>query len=213
MRKKLTLAFVMLALTPWAAHAQDAKAVLDGAMKALGNVNSLQFSGSGAYFAFGQAYTPGAEWPRFGVKSYSRTVDYQTPAMRDEYVRADGDPTARGGGAPLALNTKATQAVSGKRAWNQTGENPPAAAPVAVADRLHQLWITPHGILKAAVKNNAAIEAKSDGSKKTTTVSFTVPDLFKAKATINDKDLVAKVESWSTDPVLGDTLTETVYAD
>ena len=86
MRKKLTLALVMLALTPWAGQAQDAKAVLDGAVKAMGDVNSLQFSGSGAYFAFGQAYTPGAEWPRFGVKSYSRTVDYETPAMRDEYV-------------------------------------------------------------------------------------------------------------------------------
>ena len=213
MRKKLTLALVMLALTPWAAQAQDAKAVLDGAVKAMGDVNSLQFSGSGAYFAFGQAYTPGAEWPRFGVKSYSRTVDYETPAMRDEYGRADGDPTARGGGAPLAPYTKATQAVSGNLAWNQVGENPPVAAPVAVADRLHQLWITPHGVLKAAAKNNAAVETKSDDGKKTTIVSFAVPDLFKARATVNDKNLVDKVKSWSTDPVLGDTLTETVYAD
>ena len=213
MRKKLTLALVMLALTPWAAQAQDAKAVLDGAVKAMGDVNSLQFSGSGAYFAFGQAYTPGAEWPRFGVKSYSRTVDYETPAMRDEYVRADGDPTARGGGAPLPPGQRATQAVSGKLAWNQVGENPPGAAPAAVADRLHQLWITPHGVLKAAAKNNAAVETKSDGGKKTTIVSFAVPDLFKARATVNDKNLVDKVESWSTDPVLGDTLTETVYAD
>src|SRR3954466_8833386 len=149
MRKKLTLALVMLALTSWAAQAQDAKAVLDGAMKAMGDANSLQFSGSGAYFAFGQAYTPGAEWPRFGVKSYSRTVNYETPAMRDEYVRAEGDPTARGGGAPLAPNTKATQAVSGKLAWNQTGENQPAPAPVSVADRLHPLGTTPHGLIKA----------------------------------------------------------------
>jgi glyoxylase-like metal-dependent hydrolase (beta-lactamase superfamily II) len=213
MRKKLTLALVMLALTPWAGQAQDAKAVLDGAVKAMGDVNSLQFSGSGAYFAFGQAYTPGAEWPRFGVKSYSRTVDYKTPAMRDEYVRADGDPTARGGGAPLPPGQRATQAVSGNLAWNQVGENPPVAAPAAVADRLHQLWITPHGVLKAAANHNAAVETKSDGDKKTTSVSFAVPDLFKAQATVNDKNLVEKVESWSTDPVLGDTLTETVYVD
>src|SRR4051812_46130148 len=61
--RKLILAFAVLALTPWAGQAQDAKAVLDGAVKAMGDVNSLQFSGSGAYFAFGQAYTPGAEWP------------------------------------------------------------------------------------------------------------------------------------------------------
>jgi hypothetical protein len=189
MRKKLTLALVMLALTPWAGQAQDAKAVLDGAVKAMGDVNSLQFSGSGAYFAFGQAYTPGAEWPRFGVKSYSRTVDYETPAMRDEYVRADGDPTARGGGAPLPPGQRATQAVSGKLAWNQAGENPPGAAAAAVADRLHQLWITPHGILKTAANHNAAVETKSDGGNKTATVSFAVPDLFQAKATLDNKNL------------------------
>ena len=195
MRKKLTLALVMLALTPWVAQAQDAKAVLDGAVKAMGDVNSLQFSGRGADSAFGQAYTPGAGGPRFGVKSYSRTVDYETPAMRDEYVRADGDPTARGGGAPLAPNTKAMQAVSGKLAWNQVGENRPAAAPTAVADRLHQLWITPHGVLKAAAKNNAAVETKSDDGKKTTSVSFAVPDLLKVTATINDKNLVERVRN------------------
>src|SRR5215218_3555716 len=121
--RKLILALAVLALAPRPGVSQDAKATLDAVAKAMGDVKTLQFSGSGAYFAFGQAYTPGAEWPRFGVKSYSRTVDYETPAMRDEYVRADGDPTARGGGAPLAPNTKAMQAVSGNLAWNQTGEN------------------------------------------------------------------------------------------
>src|SRR5215208_1945820 len=181
MRKKLILAFAVLALTPWAGQAQDAKAVLDGAVKAMGDVKSLQFSGSGAYFAFGQAYTPGAEWPRFGVKSYSRTVDYETPAMRDEYVRADGDPTARGGGAPLPPGQRATQAVSGKHAWNQAGENPPGPAPAAVADRLHQLWITPHGIVKAAAKHNATVQTQNDGGRKITTLSFAVPELLKAK--------------------------------
>jgi glyoxylase-like metal-dependent hydrolase (beta-lactamase superfamily II) len=212
MWKKLTLVFALAALAPWTGQAQDAKAVLDGATKAMGDVKSLQFTGSGAYFAFGQAYTPGAEWPRFGVKSYTRTLDYETPAMRDEYVRADGDPTAKGGGA-LAPNTKATQAVSGQLAWNQTGENPPLAALAAVGDRLHQLWVTPHGVVKAAAKHNATVETKTEGGKKITTISFTVPELLKVKATVNDKNLVEKVESWSTDPVLGDTLTETVYAD
>src|SRR3954447_20661149 len=145
MRKKLTLALVVLALTPWASQAQDAKAVLDGAMKAMGDANSLQFSGSGAYFAFGQAYTPGAEWPRFGVKSYSRTVDYETPAMRDEYVRADGDPTARGGGAggarpgggggaPPPPGRGAPGVEGGKFPGNKAGETPPAPPPAAGAD-------------------------------------------------------------------------------
>src|SRR5947208_12853153 len=126
MCKKLLLALALGLLGPGLAYAEDAKAVLDGVTKAMGDVKSLQYAGSGAYFAFGQAYAPGAPWPRFGVKTYTRTVDYETPAMRDEYVRADGDPTARGGGALLAPGVKATQAVSGKHAWNLVGENPPA---------------------------------------------------------------------------------------
>jgi len=67
-------------------------------------------------FAFGQAYAPGTAWPRSGVKSWTCTVDCETPAMRDEYIRADGDPTPRGGGAALPPGTKATQAFSGKHA-------------------------------------------------------------------------------------------------
>ena len=44
-------------------------------------------------------------------------------------------------------------------------------------------------------------------------VSFTVPGQLNIKATIDDRNLVEKVESWSANPVLGDTLTETVYSD
>ena len=46
------------------------------------NLNSIQFSGSGANYAFGQAYSPAGPWPRFEVKTYAAAVNYQTPAMR-----------------------------------------------------------------------------------------------------------------------------------
>jgi glyoxylase-like metal-dependent hydrolase (beta-lactamase superfamily II) len=105
------------------------------------------------------------------------------------------------------------QAVSGSSAWSQTEQNPAAAALAAVADRLHQLWVTPHGVIKAAAKNNATVQPQTDGGKKLSVVSFTVPGQLNIKATINDRNLVEKVESWSTNPVLGDTLTETVYSD
>ena len=36
------------------------------------NLNTIQFSGSGTNYAFGQAYQPGGAWPRFEVKTYSR---------------------------------------------------------------------------------------------------------------------------------------------
>jgi hypothetical protein len=74
---------------------QETKTVLDGVSQAMGEVKSLQYSGSGAFFSFGQSFTPGGPWPRFGLKSYTRRIDYETPALRDEVVRAEGDPVAR----------------------------------------------------------------------------------------------------------------------
>src|SRR5262245_66432493 len=63
------------------------------------NLNSIQFSGSGTNYAFGQAYSPGGPWPRFEVKTYTVAVDYQMPAMKLDMLRAQGEHPPRGGGA------------------------------------------------------------------------------------------------------------------
>ncbi len=214
MWKKLTLVLVALVLLPGPGKGQDAKAVLDGVAKSMGDVKSLQYAGNGANFSFGQNVAPGTPWPRFNLKSYTRTVDYDTPAMRDELVRTQAEPGARGGGGiPLVGEQRQLQAVSGTYAWNQVGENPLTPALAAVADRLHQLWITPHGVIKAAMKYNATVETQTEGGKKVTVISFAVPGQLKVKAFVNERNLVEKVESWNTNPVLGDMLTETTYAD
>src|SRR5712691_10738332 len=215
MWKKLIFVFVILGvLMPRLSHGQEAKAVLEGVAKAMGDVKSLQYTGSGANFAFGQNVAPGTPWPRFNVKSFTRMVNYDTLAMRDEIVRTQAEPGARGGGGiPLVGEQRQLQMVSGTHAWNQVGENPPAAALAAVADRQHQLWITPHGVIKAAMKHNATVQAQTEGGKKMTTISFMVPGQIKVKALVNERNLVEKVDSWNTNPVLGDVLTETTYAD
>jgi glyoxylase-like metal-dependent hydrolase (beta-lactamase superfamily II) len=104
------------------------------------------------------------------------------------------------------------QFVSGTYAWNQVGDtaNP---APVTVTDRLQQLWTTPHGVIKAALANHATVQSRTEGDKKQTLVAFTVPNRFKVNAVVNDRNLVERVESWTTNPVLGDMLLETTYAD
>ena len=48
MRNKLTVALAVCLLMPALAYGQDAKVVLDGATKAMGDVKSLQYTGSGA---------------------------------------------------------------------------------------------------------------------------------------------------------------------
>jgi len=214
MRMKWIIALVALALLPRLGNGQESKAVLDGVVKAMGDVKSLQYTGNGAYFFFGQSVAPGTPWPRFNLKTYTRSINYDTPAMRDDFVRTQADPAARGGGGiPLVGEQRLSQGLSGTDAWNQVGENPPNAAIAAVADRQHQLWITPHGVIRAAIKNNATVESQTVDGKKMTVVSFAVPGQLKVKAFVNDRNLVEKVESWNTNPVVGDVLTETTYAD
>ena len=116
MRMKWILVFVALALMPRLGHGQDSKAVLDGVAKAMGDPKSLQYTGSGANFSFGQSVSPGAPWPRFNLKSYTRTINYDTPAMRYELVRTQADPAARGGGGiPLVGEQRQLQRVERHR--------------------------------------------------------------------------------------------------
>src|SRR5215813_2345409 len=180
MWKQLIIAFVAFGLVPQLGNAEDAKAVLDGAAKTMGDVKSLQYTGSGANFALGQNPSPTAPWPRFNVKSFTRTIDYGMPAMQDTIVRTQADPAARGGGGlPLTGEQRQIQTVSGTYAWTQTGDAAPAPALTAAADRLQQLWITPHGVVKAAIKHNATVQTQTEGGKKITVVSFAVPGELK----------------------------------
>jgi glyoxylase-like metal-dependent hydrolase (beta-lactamase superfamily II) len=216
MWKKLLFVLVVFGLImPQLSAGQDAKTVLAGVAKTMGaaDVKSLQYSGSGSTFAVGQSAAPGEPWPRFNAKSFTRMINYDTVSMRDDIIRTQAAPTPRGGGGqPVIGEQRQLQMVSGIHAWSQTGEtfNPNLAA---ADDRLHQLWITPHGVIKAAMAHNATVQARTEGGKKLTAISFVVPGKLKVNALVNEGNLVEKVESWDTNPVLGDLLTETIYAD
>jgi hypothetical protein len=110
-------------LMPWLSEGQDAQAVLDGVAKAMGDVQALQYTGSGSIFAVGQSPAPGTPWPRFNAKSYTRSINYDTISMRDEIVRTQAEPAPRGGGGqPVMGEQRQTLVVSGTHAWSQMGE-------------------------------------------------------------------------------------------
>src|SRR5262245_332787 len=214
MWKKLILAIVVLTLIPWVAASQDAKTTLDAVAKAMGatDLKSIQYSGSGSTFAPGQSPAPGTPWPRFNAKSFIRTINYDTASMRDEILRTQAEnPPRGGGGQPVMGEQRQILVVSGNYAWNQTGET--ITPTWGGADREYQLWLTPHGVVKAAMAHNATAQTKTEGGKKLTTIAFMVPGKLKANVLVNENNLIEKVESWQTNPVLGDTLTETTYAD
>ena len=126
MRMKWIIAFVALALLPRLGHGEDAKATLDNVAKAMGDVKSLQYTGNGAYFFLGQSVAPGTPWPRFNLKTFTRTINYDTPAMRDDFVRTQADPAARGGGGiPLIGEQHLIQGSAAPMPGTRSGKIPP----------------------------------------------------------------------------------------
>src|SRR5437870_13031723 len=97
-KKLIFVSVILCVLMPRLGYSQEAKAVLDSVTKAMGDVKSLQYAGSGANFSFGDSVATGAPWPRFNVKSDSRMFNYDLPAMRYEIVRTEAEPCARWGG-------------------------------------------------------------------------------------------------------------------
>jgi glyoxylase-like metal-dependent hydrolase (beta-lactamase superfamily II) len=199
------LAGVIVLLSPLAATAQDAS--LDAVAKAMGaaGVKSIQYSGTGMNFQVGQNYSPDLPWPRFVVKSYTRLASYDTPALRDELVRLQGeDPPRGGGGQPVRGEQRQIFVMGGDFAWNVVGDvvNP---TPVALIDRQLQLWTTPHGVVKAAMANKASVQGRA--------ISFAVPGKFRVKATVDGQNLVEKIDAVAPHAVLGDVPVEIRYSE
>ena len=206
MTKKLCVALAVLVLSAGLAWAQDARTVLQSATQAMGDVRSIQYSGTGHNSALGQSYAPNSEWPATNVTAYTRTIDYVSRSAKEELTRVEQTPPIRGGGAAFAGEQKQVNLVSGQFAWNQPGAAPqPALA--AASERQLQIWLTPHGFLKAAMENNATATRGQGG----TVVSFTT-GRFKVNGTIDGQNMVTKTETWIPNPVLGDMLVETTFS-
>jgi len=184
----------------------SAKTGVAAAADAMGatNLNSIQFSGSGTNYAYGQAYTPNGAWPRFEVKNYIAAVDYQAPAMRLEMLRAQGEHPPKGGGAqPFAIDQRTIQVVNGTNAWSEGGAQP-APNRGAETERRRAIWLTPHGLVKAAVASNVT------GEGNTFVVKAEGRDV---KVTLNSQNLVERAEYLTTNSVVGDVPVEVTYSD
>jgi glyoxylase-like metal-dependent hydrolase (beta-lactamase superfamily II) len=211
---------VILALTTVTAPAQDARGVLQAAAKNMGadTLRTIEITGTGMNAAVGQSYAPGTDWPRFEITSYTKTIDYDNRASREQLTRRQGNyPAQGGGGTPLQGDQQQNTAVNGNFAWAVQGTmaNPqPAAAEVRQLDIL----LTPHGFLKAALAAGANPTAYTRTSqlpgqpgRRVTVVTFTALGKYKVSGAINDQNLVEYVQTWIANPVLGDMLYELRY--
>ena len=186
-----------------AVQASPARADLDAVSRAMGAPDGLQISGAGQFFSIGQAFRPGLPWPKQNMTRYSRHDDYGAAASSVDYVLTRGDMLG-GGAIPLIGEVRTTGGVAGEQGWAVV--YPVGTAVQAPATlRQHDLWISPHGIVKAALADKAVVQ---EGA-----FEISRPGKFKARATVNAQNLVEKVESWIDNPVLGDMPVVTFYRD
>src|SRR3954463_658172 len=99
LKKSLAVSALAVAFV-WSVSAQDGAAVIGAASKAMGvdTLKTVQYSATGLDFALGQAPTPGAAWPKFTNKSYTRAINLETPSSRVDRVRVQAENPPRGGG-------------------------------------------------------------------------------------------------------------------
>ena len=209
MRKVLLIAVAAATFVSLEVLAQDAKAAIDAAAKAMGltTLESIQYSGTGSVFMFGQAARPEAPWPQFKVIKYVTAVNYNTPALREELVRTELGGQPRGGGAG-GFNPATGQGGMRPLLGEQTQVRQATARTEA---GLLDIWMTPHGFLKAAAANGATAKTASVGGRKT--ISFLVAGKYTVTGTLNDQNLVERVETLVDNPVLGDMPVEITYSD
>lgn len=220
MKKLVATSALVAALAAGHVGAQDGKAVIDAAATALGaaSLRSVQYSGWGSDYIFGQGYDGSYPWPRFTVPAMTVAIDYATPALRDDRRRAQAENPPLGGGfQPIVGEQRQIWLLSGGYAWDMAGSNV-APAPIerdmrsAVEGRTTQIWLTPHGFIKAAQAGPATVRTETVRGAKKTVISVTTPMKVKLEGTLNDQNLVERIETWTANPVLGDIKIEALFS-
>ena len=164
----------------------DPEPILRSAETAIGTdkLSCVTISGSGYAGIVGQQRLNGYEvdWPRGEpLTNYTRVMNWDDGTMLETFDREPGHNPAAWkyglgwrGGEPIQRHSHQTFAVNGTHGWSIDGPgNDPVAAPPADAE-LWQLdmWINPHGFLKAARLPGAnpqatwAMGAWRDGSRR-----------------------------------------------
>lgn len=196
---RVALAVVALVLLFDATGAvQDAGRILSDVAQTLGaaELKSVQYSGTGFTFSFGQNFRPDLPYPKFHA-TYSRSIDYERGLAREEIVRTQFEnPPRGGGGQPLYTEARGAATVTANTGWGGGA-----------------LALTPHGFVKAAMAANPTLNVVRIGDKAMTMISIIVRDRYTVNGYINAQNLVEKIDTWTPNPILGDLLIETTFAD
>ena len=196
--RKLVLLVICLAFPSGIAMAQDAKTVIAGAQKALGDVKSITYSGSAKDVSFQQCgankaapICQGPHDPMRPIDSYVRVIDLSAPTSRATGVTFN----IGAGGSTTIAQGNFNQVVTPQQAdvsspWNQSLE----------------LYLTPWGFLKGAADNNATARKSGKFTVLTWSPKATAPSgkNYVINGYVDDKNMVDHVETWFQDNIMGD---------
>lgn len=217
MRRRALLALVTTTLAAGAtlAAADKPAGTLDAAVEALGadRITSIEYSGTGTWYQFGQEPNPMAPPPEYEVSSYTVTIDYPKATKRVQMTsRAAVDPARH---RPPPHEQRADDYVVGDVSWITGRPGGPATGlpvtsipePKNVEERAMEIWMTPQGFLRAAQANHATSTSTTDGGSE---VTFTAgKHKFVGKITAQNE--VQRIHTWIDNPVLGDMLCEVAF--
>jgi glyoxylase-like metal-dependent hydrolase (beta-lactamase superfamily II) len=198
MRNAWVAAIVAVGLLARPAAAQDAKAIVSNASKAMGvdGLNSIHYYGVAQNGNLGQNNNANQPWPMTAANDYVRAIDFTQPASRATWQNYAVPVT--GGAAALAAGQ---QAIAANAPWGQAVD----------------IWITPWGFLKGAAANGATVKSQTLNGKRYQAVTFNAPakspggQPYKVVGYISSDNLVEKVQTWLDNEFFGDMLIEADY--
>jgi len=199
--KKGLIVAGLVALLSWfggVGALQDSRSVIAKVASTIGatGLKTIRYSGTGFVYNFGQNYRPDVPYPKFNA-TYSRAVDYEKGLSREETVRTQFEnPPRGGGGQPLYNEARAAAVVTENSAWGGGA-----------------LALTPHGWVNAAMNAKPTLSSARVDGKPMTVVSFTSREKYKVSGYVSQQNVLERVETWTGNPILGDMLIETTYAD
>ena len=210
MFQKFAAAAIGLAFVCGNARAQDANTVIANAQKAMGNVQSITYSGSGKDVAFQQCGANstdmtcrGTHDPMRPINNYVRVIDLSGPASRATGTTNNIGP---GGSTTLTPGTYFQQVTPQQADISQPWANS------------LELYITPWGFLKGAAANNATVSHKQVEGTSYTVLTWSPA----AKAAsgknyvingyVDGQNRVDRVETWLGENIMGDMHILAVYS-
>jgi glyoxylase-like metal-dependent hydrolase (beta-lactamase superfamily II) len=200
--KTLILVATSVACLGGTALAQDAKSVIAGAQRALGDLKSITYSGSAKDVAFQQCganasamMCQGTHNPMRPINNYVRVIDLTAPASR--HTGATNNIGA-GGSTTVTPGTFFQQVTP-----QQADVSQPWAGSL-------EFYLTPWGFLKGAAEHNATASRRRIDGRNYTVLTWS-PAVkapsgrnYVINGYVNEQNVIDRVETWLGDNIMGD---------